>query len=375
LSGKVRVAIAGVGNCASSLVQGVFYYNHVTEKNASVPGLMHNVFGGYKISDIEFVAAFDVDKRKVGKDLSRAIFEKPNCTTVFNRKIPDLNVPVQKAPVLDGVAGHFSQFPEERRFFVDEKQKPVDVEQVLRESTADVLINYMPVGSQKATEFYASACLNTGIAMVNCMPVFIASNREWSQRFTDAGLPIVGDDIKSQFGATIVHRVLAKLASDRGIQLRGSYQLNVGGNTDFLNMKEQSRLASKKISKTESVQSQLPVPLSWEQLHVGPSDYVPFLNDNKVCFLRLEGNQFGDVPMNLELRLSVEDSPNSAGVVIDALRAAKIGLDRKIAGPLLGPSAYFMKHPPVQYSDEEARKMVENFILGKEKELSRQLVR
>lgn len=365
---KIRVAIAGVGNCASSLVQGVYYYQHITEKHARVPGLMHNVFGGYAISDIEFVAAFDVDKRKVGKDLSRAIFERPNCTQVFQKKIPLLNVEVKKAPVLDGVAAHLVQYPDERRFIVDEQQKPVDVEQVLRESGAEVLINYMPVGSQKAAEFFAQACLNVGCGMVNCMPVFIASDQKWANRFSEAGLPIVGDDIKSQLGATIVHRVLAKLADDRGIAIRGTYQLNVGGNTDFLNMKEQARLTSKKISKTEAVQSQLDVPLSWEQIHIGPSDYVPFLNDNKVCFLRVEGTQFGDVPMNLELRLSVEDSPNSAGVVIDAVRAVKLALDRRTGGPLVGPSAYFMKHPLVQYSDEQARQMVEDFILGKEKE-------
>lgn len=371
--GKIRVAIAGVGNCSSSLVQGVYYYNHITEKHAKVPGLMHNVFGGYSIADIEFVAAFDVDHRKVGKDLSKAIFEQPNCTAVFQKKIPLLGVTVQKAPVLDGVAAHFVQFPDSRRFSVDEKQKPVDVEQILRESRADVLINYMPVGSQKAAEFYANACLQVGCGMVNCMPVFIASDQKWANRFVEAGLPIIGDDVKSQFGATIVHRVLAKLADDRGIAIRGTYQLNVGGNTDFLNMKEQARLTSKKISKTEAVQSQLDVPLSWEQIHIGPSDYVPFLNDNKVCFLRLEGTQFGDIPMNMELRLSVEDSPNSAGVVIDAVRAIKIGLDRGIAGSLSGPSAYFMKHPAVQYSDEEARKMVEDFIAGKGKGVVKEL--
>ncbi|MBU0570407.1 inositol-3-phosphate synthase, partial [Patescibacteria group bacterium] len=244
-----------------------------------------------------------------------------------------------------------------------------------KEKKVDVLINYMPVGSQKATEFYANACLEAGCGMVNCMPVFIASTKEWAEKFEKANLPIVGDDIKSQLGATIVHRVLARLADNRGIKIKGTYQLNVGGNTDFLNMKEQSRLTSKKISKTEAVQSQLGVPLSWEQIHVGPSDYVPFLNDNKVCFLRVEGGQFGDVPMNIEMRLSVEDSPNSAGVVIDALRAVKIGLDRKLGGFLEGPSAYFMKHPPIQHSDEEAMQMVESFIAGKEKETVKEIVR
>ncbi len=360
--GKIRVAIAGVGNCASSLVQGVFFYQNVKKTDPAVPGLMHNVFGEYGISDIEFVAAFDVDKRKVGLDLSQAIFAKPNCTTVFERNVPFLNVEVLRGPVLDGVAPHFKEYPEERGFLVDETQAPSDVIAVLKAQKVDVLINYMPVGSQLATEFYAQAALDAGCALVNCMPVFIASNKAWAEKFRKAGLPIVGDDIKSQFGATIVHRVLTKLATDRGIPLSGTYQLNVGGNTDFLNMKAQERLVSKKISKTEAVQSQLPVPLAWEQIHVGPSDYVPWLHDNKVCFIRMEGRQFGNVPMNLELRLSVEDSPNSAGVVIDALRAAKIALDRKMAGPLLGPSAYFMKHPPQQFSDEEAREMVEKFI-------------
>lgn len=360
--GKIRVAIAGVGNCASSLIQGVHYYQSVGASDEAVPGLMHNVFGDYAVKDIEFVAAFDVDSRKVGKDLSEAIFQKPNCTRIFQKKIPKLGVKVLRSPLLDGVAGHFSQFPQDRGFLVDETQSAVNVPAELRKAKADVLINYMPVGSQKATEFYAQACLMSRIAMVNCMPVFIASDQKWGDKFKHNGLPIVGDDIKSQFGATIVHRVLAKLAQDRGIKITGTYQLNVGGNTDFLNMKEASRLTSKKISKTESVQSQLDTPLTWDQIHVGPSDYVPWLLDNKICFLRIEGSQFGEIPMNMELRLSVEDSPNSAGVVIDALRAAKIGLDRGLGGPLIGPSAYFMKHPPEQFSDETSRNMVESFI-------------
>ncbi len=365
--GRIRVAIAGVGNCASSLVQGVQYYKKVKATDPRVPGLMHNVFGPYGISDIEFVAAFDVDRRKVGKDLSKAIFEAPNCTTVFHRNVPKLGVRVLRGPTLDGVARHMSEYPEERAFAVDESQKPVDVVRVLQQTKADVLVNYMPVGSQKATEFYANACLEANVGMVNCMPVFIASDSLWAQRFKKANVPIVGDDIKSQLGATIVHRVLARVADQRGIKIRGTYQLNVGGNTDFLNMKEQARLTSKKISKTEAVQSQLGVPLSWEQIHVGPSDYVPFLNDNKVCFLRIEGEQFGGVPMNIEMRLSVEDSPNSAGVVIDALRAVKIALDRGVGGYLEGPSAYFMKHPPVQHSDARAHDMVEEFIASKAK--------
>ena len=364
---KIRVAIAGVGNCASSLVQGVHYYQKVTAKDARVPGLMHNVFGPYAVADIEFVAAFDIDRRKVGKDLAQAIFEKPNCTRVFHRSVPRLGVKVMRGPTLDGVARHMGEYPEDRAFQVDETQKPVDVAQVLRDRKVDVLVNYMPVGSQKATEFYANCCLETGTGMVNCMPVFIASDSLWAEKFAKAGVPIVGDDIKSQLGSTIVHRVLAKLASDRGIKIVNSYQLNVGGNTDFLNMREYSRLRSKKISKTEAVESQLPNPLGFEHLHIGPSDYIPFLNDNKLGFIRIEGLQFGDVPMNIEMRLSVEDSPNSAGVVIDALRAVKMARDRKVGGYLEGPSAYFMKHPPIQHSDDEAREMVEAFISAKPK--------
>jgi len=361
---KIRVAVAGVGNCFSSLLQGVYYYRDVSANDGTVSGLMHNVLGGYRISDIEFVAAFDIDSRKVGKDLSEAIFEKPNCTNVFCRDVPKQNVVVQKGPVLDGVASHMADWPEERSFRVDEKQKPVDVTQELKKANAEVLINYMPVGSEEATKYYAQAALDAGCAMVNCMPVFIASNPEWAEKFRKKGLPIVGDDMKSQYGATITHRVLAKLAADRGIKIMGTYQLNVGGNTDFLNMKEYDRLKSKKISKTESVQSNLPVPLPWEKIHIGPSDYVPWLNDQKICFTRIEGLQFGDVPMNIEVRLSVEDSPNSAGVVIDAVRAAKLALDRKISGPLTSFSAYLMKHPPIQYPDEVARSMLEEFIRG-----------
>ncbi len=325
---------------------------------------MHNVMGGYKVSDIEMVAAFDIDQRKVGKDLSEAIFQKPNCTKIFCKDVPKQNVIVQKGPVLDGVANHMADWPDERAFRVDEHQKPVDVVAELKKVKADILINYMPVGSEEATRFYAQAALDAGCGFVNCMPVFIASNPEWAEKFKKRGLPIIGDDMKSQFGATITHRVLAKLAADRGIKITGTYQLNVGGNTDFLNMKEQERLKSKKISKTESVQSNLPVPLPWEKIHIGPSDYVPWLNDQKICFCRIEGLQFGDIPMNMELRLSVEDSPNSAGVVIDAVRACKIALDRKLSGPLIGFSAYLMKHPPQQYPDEVARQMVEEFIRG-----------
>jgi myo-inositol-1-phosphate synthase len=365
LGKEIRVAVSGIGNCFSSLLQGIYYYKNVDSNAEPVPGLMHNVFGPYKISDIKFVAAFDIDKRKVGKDLSEAIFEKPNCTKVFCKKIPKQKVIVQKGPVLDGVAKHMADWPADRAFLVDEKQKPVDVVAELKKSGAEILVNYMPVGSEEATKYYAQAALDVGCGFINCMPVFIASNPDWAKKFELKGLPVLGDDMKSQLGATIIHRVLAKLASDRGIKINGTYQLNVGGNTDFLNMKEQARLKSKKISKTESVQSNLPVPLPWEQIHVGPSDYVPWLYDQKICFLRIEGSQFGDVPMNLELRLSVEDSPNSAGVVIDAIRACKIGLDRKISGPLTSISAYLMKHPPIQYPDDIARQMLEEFIQGK----------
>ena len=359
---EIRVAIAGVGNCACSLVQGVHYYANAAAD--PIPGIMHANFGGYKISSIKFVAAFDVDKRKVGKDLGEAIFEKPNCTLVFQKDIPKQNVIVQKGPVLDGIAEHMKNYPEERTFLVDEKQKPVDVAAELKKAKVDVLVNYMPVGSEEATKYYAKCCLDAGVAMVNCMPVFIASNPEWAKKFEERGLPVVGDDVKGVVGATIVHRVLAKLFSDRGVKLVNTYQLNVGGNTDFLNMKEQERLKSKKISKTESVQSQLPVSLDWEHIHVGPSDYVPFLNDKKIAFIRLEGRKFGDVPLSIELRLDVEDSPNSAGVVGDAIRAAKIGLDRKIAGPLISASSYLMKHPPQQFPDSVAKNMVEEFIKG-----------
>ncbi|MBN1941245.1 MAG: inositol-3-phosphate synthase [Candidatus Diapherotrites archaeon] len=361
---KIKVAVAGIGNCFSSLLQGIYYYKDIDSNGKPVPGLMHNVFGSYKVSDIEFVAAFDIDKRKVGKDLSEAIWEKPNCTTVFHKDVPKQNVIVQKGPVLDGVAPHMESWPEDRAFRIDEKQKPVNVAEELKKSGAEILINYMPVGSEEATKYYAQAALDANCGFVNCMPAFIASNQEWAQKFVEKKLPIVGDDMKSQLGATIVHRVLAKLADDRGIKINGTYQLNVGGNTDFLNMKEQERLKSKKISKTEAVQSNLPIPLHWERIHIGPSDYVPWLYDQKICFCRIEGQQFGDVPMNLELRLSVEDSPNSAGVVIDAVRACKLGLDRKISGPLTSISAYLMKHPPTQYPDDIARAMVEEFIKG-----------
>lgn len=362
---EIRVAIAGVGNCCSSLVQGRYYYKNISSNNELVPGLMHNVLGGYTISDIKFVAAFDVDKRKVGKDLSEAIFAKPNCTKVFCKDVPKMNVVVQKGPVLDGIASHMLDYPEDQSFRVDEKTKPVNVADELKKTKADVLVNYMPVGSPQATEYYANACLDAGVAFINCMPVFIVSNNEKAERFKEKNLPCIGDDIKSQVGATITHRVLTKLFSDRGVKIDRTYQLNTGGNTDFLNMLERARLKSKKISKTEAVQSQLPIPLEAENIHIGPSDYVPWQKDNKLCFIRIEGRKFGDVPIELDLKLSVEDSPNSAGVVIDAIRCAKLALDRKIGGQLISISSYTMKHPPIQYPDDVARQMVEEFISGK----------
>ena len=361
--GEIKLAIAGVGNCASSLVQGFFYYKDVDSNNDLIPGLMHNVLAGYKVSDVKPVAAFDVDARKVGKDLSQAIFAPPNCTKTFCKDVPEMGVTVMKAPVLDGIAEHMKDYAEDRTFSVS-KEKPVDVVKILKETGAEVLINYVPVGSEDAAKYYAQCALDAGCAFVNCMPVFIASDHKWAEKFKDAGLPIAGDDMKSQLGATIVHRTLAKLFSDRGVKIERTYQLNTGGNTDFLNMLARSRLKSKKLSKTRSVQSQLPVPLEEENIHIGPSDYVPWQKDNKVCFIRIEGRKFGDVPLDLELRLSVEDSPNSAGVVIDAVRCAKLALDRNISGPLMSISAYTMKHPPQQYPDTVARQMVEEFIKG-----------
>lgn len=363
--GKIKVAIAGVGNCASSLIQGVEFYKGVSAGDKLVPGLMHNVLGGYKISDIEFVAAFDVDKRKVGKPLNKAIFEKPNNTLVFQKEIPKWgSVIVQKGPVLDGIAEHMIEYPEDVSFRVDEKQKPVDATKVLRESGAEILMNYMPVGSQKATEYYAQAALDTGCAFLNCMPIFIVSEPSWEKKFAEKGLPCAGDDIKAQVGATIMHRTLAKLFDDRGVKITGTYQLNVGGNTDFLNMARHGRLATKRISKTEAVQSNLRVPLAPDRVHIGPSDYVPWLKDQKICFCRIEGEKFGGAPVNIEVRLSVEDSPNSAGCTIDGIRCLKLALDRKVSGKLDSISAWIMKHPPQQFPDPVAKEMVEEFIKG-----------
>jgi myo-inositol-1-phosphate synthase len=355
----IALAIAGVGNCASSLIQGIEYYRrHDPDESA---GLLHPELGGYRLSDVRPVAAFDVDARKVGRPLEEAIFALPNCTRVFQPKVRASGVVVKMGPVLDGVADHMADYPPERAFRVAD-QPPVHVARTLRESGAEVLVCYLPVGSEDAVRHYAEACLEAGVAFVNCVPVFIASDPVWAARFERAGLPIVGDDIKSQVGATIIHRMLARLLGDRGVKLDATYQLNTGGNTDFLNMLEQTRLRSKRHSKTESVQSQLDVRLPAEQIHIGPSDYVAWQNDNKVCFIRAEWRGFGDVPMNLELRLSVEDSPNSAGVAIDAIRCARLALDRKQGGPLLAASAFAMKSPPRQMRDSDARRELESWI-------------
>ncbi len=359
MNGKIKIAVAGIGNCASSLIQGIEYYQH--RHANSVAGLMHPKIAGWGPSDIEIVAAFDIDRRKVGMPLEEAIFAKPNCTMVFQRDLPRSDVVVEMGPVLDGVAPHMRDYPDDEAFRIADAE-PVDVADALRRSAADVLVCYLPVGSEKAVRHYARCCLEAGTAMVNCMPVFIASNPKWAAKFERAGLPIIGDDIKSQVGATIIHRTLARLFTDRGYSLDRTYQLNTGGNTDFLNMKALDRLQSKKISKTESVQSQLDIRLDARDIHIGPSDYVPWQNDNKVAFIRMEGRGFGGAAIDLELRLSVQDSPNSAGVVIDAIRCAKLALERGIAGPLEAVSAYYMKSPPRQMRDSEARECCEAFI-------------
>jgi len=363
---KIRVAIAGVGNCASALVQGVEYYQH--RPGAALDGVMRRSIVGYGCSDVEFVAAFDVDRRKVGRPLEEAIFAKPNCTRIFQSTLPASNVIVQAGPVLDGIAPHMADYPDDVAFRSAELE-PTDIAMALKASGAEILLCYLPVGSERAVRHYAQACLDAGVAMINCVPVFLASDPEWAQKFRDAGLPIIGDDIKSQVGATIVHRTLARLFADRGVGLDRTYQLNTGGNTDFLNMLERSRLRSKKISKTESVQSQLDIELDPQNIHIGPSDYVPWQHDNKVCFIRMEGRGFGGAPIELELRLSVEDSPNSAGVVIDAIRCAKLALERGEAGPLVAPSAYYMKKPPRQFRDSVAREACNAFIEGREFDL------
>ena len=355
--GDIRVAIVGVGNCANSLVQGVTYYKDAA-LDQEIPGLMHAVVGGYHINSIKFVAAFDVDAKKVGLDLADAIWASENNTIKFS-DVAKTGVPVQRGVTHDGLGKYYKETIQEST------ESPVDVVAALKEEQVDVLICYLPVGSEDAAKYYAQCAIDAGCAFVNALPVFIASDPVWAKKFEDAGLPIVGDDIKSQVGATITHRIMAKLFQDRGVHLDRTYQLNVGGNMDFKNMLERDRLESKKISKTNSVTSQLDHDMGAKNVHIGPSDYIPWLDDRKWAYVRLEGRAFGDVPLNLEYKLEVWDSPNSAGVIIDALRCAKIGLDRKVGGALLSPSSYFMKTPPVQYTDEQAHTKVEDFISGK----------
>ncbi|MDQ0147970.1 inositol-3-phosphate synthase [Pseudarthrobacter niigatensis] len=355
-SHPIRVAIVGVGNCAASLVQGVHYYKDA-DPAETIPGLMHVEFGQYHVGDVEFVAAFDVDGKKVGVDLSDAILASEN-NTIKIADVPPTGVTVQRGHTLDGLGKYYLETIEQST------EEPVDVVQALKDAKADVMVCYLPVGSQQAAEFYAQAAIDAGVAFVNALPVFIAGTKEWADKFTAAGVPIVGDDIKSQIGATITHRVMAKLFEDRGVTLDRTYQLNVGGNMDFKNMLERDRLESKKISKTQAVTSNVEAELAAKDVHIGPSDYVQWLDDRKWAFVRLEGRNFGDAPVSLEYKLEVWDSPNSAGVIIDAIRAAKIGLDRGIGGPLLSASSYFMKSPPEQFNDDLAREKVEAFIRG-----------
>jgi myo-inositol-1-phosphate synthase len=354
---EIRVAIAGVGNCASALVQGVEYYKDA-KGDVNVPGLMHVNLGGYQIRDIKFVAAFDVDKNKIGKDLAEAIFTKPNCCAKF-ADVPHLGVEVMPGPILDGVANHMRN---PFNVYDSEKVEPADVVQVLKDVKAHMLINYLPVGSREATRVYAQAALDAGCAFVNCIPEFIASDPAWGKKFEESGLPVAGDDVKSQLGATILHRNLVKLCIDRGVIVEETYQLNLGGNTDFLNMTVEERLKTKRISKTEAVTSLVPYDLA---TRIGPSDYVPFLGDKKICYITLKGKKFGNLPVTITAKLEVEDSPNSAGVVIDVIRAVKLALDRKIAGPLISISSYAFKHPPVQVPDSVAKEWVEEYITGK----------
>lgn len=361
--GNIRLAIAGVGNCASALVQGIEHYGAASgaPTGAFFDGLIHRDVGGYLPGDIEVVAAFDIDRRKVGLPLREAIFAAPNCTPRFVERMPAGGPTVRMAPVLDGVAPHMRDYPD-RQTFLPSDAPPCDVEAVLRESGAEILVCYMPVGSEQAVRFYAEACLATGVSLVNCVPVFVVSDPAWGERFREKGIPVIGDDIKSQLGATIVHRVLANLFTQRGIRVRRTYQLNTGGNTDFLNMLSRERLESKKISKTEAVTSVLGHEIADDDVHIGPSDYVPWQKDNKLCFLRIEGEGFGGLPIELELRLSVTDSPNSAGVVMDAIRFCRIGRDMGIAGPMIAPAAYYMKHPPRQLTDDDAHREIEEFL-------------
>ena len=362
---KIKIGIIGIGNCASSLLQGIEYYKNKGSKD--VIGLVHWEIDGYKPYDIEVASAFDIDKRKVGKDVSEAIFELPNCTTVFCKDVPKKGVKVKMGKIFDGFSEHMKNYDSKYTFVPSEEKEfsKEDIINILKESGTEILLNYLPVGSEQAARFYAECALDAGVAFINNIPVFIASNPEWAKRFKERNTPIIGDDIKSQLGATIIHRTLADLFMKRGVKLERTYQLNTGGNTDFLNMLNRSRLMSKKKSKTEAVQSVLNNRLDDENIHIGPSDWVAWQKDNKICFLRMEGKIFGDIPMNLELRLSVEDSPNSAGVVIDAIRCCKLALNRNIGGVLYSPSAYFMKHPPKQYADSDAYQLTEEFIAGK----------
>lgn len=362
---RIRIAIAGIGNCASSLIQGIEYYRH--NKASDVNGFLHWEINGYTPGDIDVVAAFDIDKRKVGKDISEAIFQLPNCTKLIHASVPEKGVVVRMGKVLDGFADHMKDYDERYRFLLSEEPQSTkeDVVKILKDSGAEMLLNYLPVGSDQAVKFYAECALEAGVALINNMPVFIASDPAWGERFAERGIPIIGDDVKSQLGATIVHRVLANLFKRRGVKLERTYQLNTGGNTDFLNMLDRSRLVSKRESKTEAVQSQLEEGrLTDENIHIGPSDWVAWQKDNKIAFIRMEGRLFGDIPMNLELRLSVEDSPNSGGVVIDAIRCCKLALDRGTGGILYSPSSFFMKHPPRQFTDAEAYRRTEEFIAG-----------
>jgi myo-inositol-1-phosphate synthase len=352
--GKINVAVIGVGNCACALIQGVHFYKKAKE-NEFVPGLMHVNLGGYHVSDINFVAAFDIDKNKVGKDLSQAMFSPPNNTFKFC-DVPHLGVKVERGMTHDGLGKYLSQI------ITKAPGSTADIVKILKETKTDVVLNYLPVGSEEATKWYIEQVMSAGCGFINCIPVFIAKEKYWQQRFAQKGLPVIGDDIKSQVGATIVHRVLTRLFRERGVKLERTYQLNFGGDTDFLNMLERERLESKKISKTNAVTSQLDYQLDPRNIHVGPSDYVPWLENRKFCHIRMEGTTFGNVPLMMEVKMEVWDSPNSAGVVIDALRCAKLAMDRGLKGALTGPSAYFMKSPPIQYSDDEARRMVEEYI-------------
>lgn len=368
--GRIKVAIVGVGNCTSSLIQGIYYYR--ANDDIEPIGLMHTEIGGFKAGDMEVVVAYDIDRRKVGHDINEAIFAEPNCTTVFCGDLPASGVKVKMGCMLDGYSEHMADYADKYTFLPANFDEPTkeNIIQELRDSGAEVLMNYLPVGSEKATEFYAECALEAGVAFVNNIPVFIASNPTWAARFEEKNVPIIGDDIKAQLGATITHRALADLFKKRGVKIERTYQLNTGGNSDFLNMLNRNRLASKKESKTEAVQSVIRDRLDDENIHVGPSDYVPWQKDNKVCFIRMEGKLFGDVPMNLEMRLSVEDSPNSAGVAIDSIRCAKLALDRGLGGVVYAPSAYFCKHPPIQITDEEAYRMTESFIKGDQSEIA-----